>query len=195
LPRRSPRRANLFWSPHYNIPLFSRTPLVVTVHDIMHLALPKMYGGGARSVYARHVFGAVRRKARVVLFDYDFTRAEFEREVGRPERSATVHLGVDEGWGTPSLEAAPTDRPYVLFVGSIKPHKNIGALVQAFETLLPSIEHDLVIIGNYTNLRTGDAEAISHASRLAPRVRLLGNVDDATLKSYVTHATALVLPS
>src|SRR5205823_7949279 len=125
LPRRSPRAADLFWSPHYNIPLFSRAPLVVTVHDVAHLALANMYGGGVRRIYARHMFGAVRRAARAIIFDSAFTREQFQSFIGRPEgATATIHLGVDESCSAPTLEPSPTARPYLLLGGSVQPHKN-----------------------------------------------------------------------
>src|SRR4051794_40518110 len=31
-----PSDADLLWSPHYNVPLLSRTPWIVTVHDVAH---------------------------------------------------------------------------------------------------------------------------------------------------------------
>ena len=62
LPARTPRRASLFWAPHYNIPLLSRVPLVVTIHDVAHLALADMYGGALRQIYARRMFAAVRTR-------------------------------------------------------------------------------------------------------------------------------------
>ncbi|HEV8234123.1 MAG TPA: hypothetical protein VGP84_05970, partial [Gemmatimonadaceae bacterium] len=34
-------RIDAFWSPHYNIPIWGRAPLVVTVHDLIHLARPE----------------------------------------------------------------------------------------------------------------------------------------------------------
>ena len=132
------RRAasDLFWSPHYNVPVLSRAPLVVTVHDVCHLAMTELYGGAARLAYARFMFGTVRRRAREILFDSDFTRAEFVRHVGEPRRSTTVLLGVDPSWRSAPTSRRPHPRPYVLFVGSAKPHKNLVALIRAFRQLL-----------------------------------------------------------
>ena len=35
---------DLLWVPHYNIPLTWRGPLLVTIHDLAHLALPEVSG-------------------------------------------------------------------------------------------------------------------------------------------------------
>src|ERR671932_694079 len=80
---REPRAADLFWSPHYNIPLLipllRRGKLLVMVHDVSHLAMPEYVGGVHKRAYARLVFGAVRRNAAMVLCDSHFTASEFRR--------------------------------------------------------------------------------------------------------------------
>lgn len=196
LPFRAPSSADLFWSPHYNVPVLSRTPLVVTVHDVCHLAMTDLYGGAARLAYAKYMFGTVRRRAREILFDSDFTRAEFVRYVGEPRRSTTALLGVDSVWRSVRAAAAPQPRPYVLFVGSGKPHKNLVALIRAFETLLDRVpDHDLVVVGSFERQRTVDTDAVVRARALGSRVRLVGNADDASVRDYVANAAALVLPS
>jgi hypothetical protein len=110
---RTPSDADLFWAPHYNVPVLSRTPLVVTVHDVIHLALADLYGGGLRLAYARGMFEVVRRRARMVLFDSRFTRGEFERLVGPTSDSATIHLGVDTSWSAAVDRPPPQSRPYL----------------------------------------------------------------------------------
>ena len=194
LPARAPRGVDLFWSPHYNVPVLSRAPLVVTVHDVCHLALPELYGAGLRQQYARSMFGTVRRRAREVIFDSDFSRDEFLRLVGAPKRATTIHLGVDRDWFAPLSGESPRFRPYILFVGSTKPHKNLGALLAAFEQIRDSVPHDLVIVGGQKQ-RTTDGGALDLASRLGDRVATVADADDDVLKRYVAHAAALVLPS
>ena len=195
LPFRTPPRVNVYWSPHYNIPLFSRAPLVVTVHDVAHLALADIHAGALRQLYATRMFGAVRARARAIMFDSAFTAREFSRLVGEPTESTVIHLGVDASWGRAADEPPAHDRPYLLFVGSVKPHKNLLGLLQAFESLVERIEHDLVIIGAHSGQRTIDTRAMTFAARLGSRVQFFEGVDDARLKRYVGGAFALVLPS
>lgn len=196
LPLKTPRTATLFWSPHYNVPVFSRAPLVVTVHDVCHLALPNMYGGAARGAYARYMFGTVRRRAREIVFDSDFTRAEFVRHVGEPTRSTTALLGVDRVWRAAVRTPRPHQRPYVLFVGSGKPHKNLVSLIKAFEMSRVALAgHDLVLLGSFQRQRTIDTGALSLAAALGSRVRFVRDADDATVRAFVAGAAALVLPS
>jgi len=196
IPLRIPRRADLFWSPHYNVPVLSRLPLVVTVHDVCHLAMTELYGGAARSAYAKFMFGAVRHRASEILFDSDFTRTEFIRHVGEPRRATTALLGVDAVWRLAGETVRPHERPYVLFVGSAKPHKNLGALLEAFGMSREEIpDHDMVLLGSFRRQRTIDSTAIAHANSLGDRVRIVADLGDEAVRAYVAHAAALVLPS
>jgi glycosyltransferase involved in cell wall biosynthesis len=191
-----PRASNVFWSPNYNIPLAYRGRLVVTVHDVAHLAAPEFTKGTAKQVYARTMFGAVRRRATTILFDTAFSRREFTRLVGEPSGDSTVvHLGVEKSWRCAHQLPAPRDRPYIVYVGNVKPHKNLGVLIQAFARLGESIAHDLVIIGRREGLRTADRSIDDAAAALGGRVEFTGEVPFAQLQAFVAHASLLVAPS
>jgi glycosyltransferase involved in cell wall biosynthesis len=191
-----PRGVDLFWSPNYNIPLGHRGPLMVTIHDIAHLALPEFAAGAAKQLYARTMFGAVRRRADVIVCDTAFSQREFVGLVGRPRADIeVVHLGVDERWHRAASLPAPRERRYIVYVGNVKPHKNIGVLVEAFASLRDSIPHDLVIVGRRDGLRTADREAERAAAALGDRVELTGEVPLERLQGYVGHADALVTTS
>jgi len=186
---------DLLWVPHYNIPLAWRGRLLVTVHDLAHLALPELFGRGARRVYACLTFAAVRRRAAGLLFVSRFSRDEFHRLVGSPRGAEwTVPNGVDREWfEVPS--PAPAERPYFVYVGNVKPHKNLGRLLEAFASLAPEIPHDLVLAGRRRGFLTGDPEVARRAESLGERVRFTGFVETDELRRTVAGATALVLPS
>jgi glycosyltransferase involved in cell wall biosynthesis len=190
-----PRRVDLFWSPHYNVPLLERGRLLVTVHDVIHLARPEYRKRPVRFAYARGMFAAVRRRAAGILFDSAFTSAEFHRLVGAPAGAhEVVHLGVDDSWrdDTPS-RARP--RPYLLHVGYVKPHKNVPALIRAFALLADHVPHDLVIVGRRDGLRTADDAVAREAAALGARVVFTGETSPAELHAWVRGASVLVQPS
>lgn len=192
---RAPRRPDLFWSPNYNIPLAYRGPLLVTVHDVAHLALPE-FAPGVKQLYARTMFAATRRRAAAILCDTAFTRDEYLRLVGTPRGEIhVVHLGVDDSWRRAASLAPVRSRSYIVCVGNVKPHKNLGTLVGAFARIKDSIPHDLVIVGRREGLRTADQAVEASAASLAGRVELTGEVPLARLQAYVAHAAALVAPS
>ena len=187
--------ARVFWSPHYNIPLAARAKLVVTVHDVCHLARPDLYGGVLRQTYARRMLGTVRRNASEVMFVSDFSRLEFERHVGRPRHSSTVLNGVDGArLSSPERGASPHPRPYVLFIGGAKPQKNLATLARALESMAGA-EPDLVILGSMEDHRTVDREAVARIAALGARATVVGDADDDALRRFLSHADALIMPS
>jgi glycosyltransferase involved in cell wall biosynthesis len=196
LAARIPRNTDLMWSPHYNIPLSHRGPLLVTVHDLCHLALPQFVAGAHRRAYARFMFGAIRRRASRIVCDSEFTKRELCRLVGyREPEPVTVHLGVNPRWFRIEAATRPHPRPYILFVGNVKPHKNLVTLIRAFETVARSVPHDLVVVGRQSGLLTGDPAALRAAEALGQRVRFTGEVSDESLEQFFLNADAFVFPS
>jgi glycosyltransferase involved in cell wall biosynthesis len=187
----------VYWTPHYNLPLFARTQrLVVTVQDVCHLALPEMTGGPVRRAYARLMLDQVRRRAHGVLFSSHFSRREMERLVGAPSAPTAVSpLAVSgEWWNTKDQSFRLMDGPYFVYVGNFKRHKNIPALLSGFRQVADRIPHSLVLIGRSKGLRVDPAVQQALAG-LERRVLLAGEVDDVTLRAYVAHATAFVTAS
>lgn len=199
LTRKAPRSIDLFWSPHYNIPLLRRGPLVVTVHDVLHLAMPQYVRNPVKRAYARAMFDAVQRRATRIVTVSDFSRIEYRRLAGhRGPEPVVVHNGVAESWHAEQAPAAASSgagKPYVVYVGNVKPHKNLGTLVEAFVSIAADVPHDLLIVGRREGLRGPDAKVEAAAASLGRRVRFAGEANDEALRGYVAGAAALVMPS
>lgn len=194
--RAVPARTSVLWVPHFNVPLLYRGRMLVTVHDLFHLALPELAGGAHRRAYARVMFEHIRRRAAVVLCVSDFTAGEFVRRVGAPRgRLRTTHLGIDDGWRAAQPGDLPRTRPYVVFVGNVKPHKNVRGLLEAFARVRHEVPHDLVIVGQREGMRTADPEVEERAAALGERVVFTGRVPEEELRRLVAGATALAFPS
>lgn len=197
LPKKIPAASTLFWSPHYNIPLNYKGALLVTVHDVLHLARPDFVRGLQGRIYAKFMFTRLAERAAAVLCDSNFTRQELIRLIKPPVKNLTVTpLGVQASWFKAAKDGLkPHPRPYLVYVGNVKPHKNLNSLLQALQLILHRIPHDLVIVGKDRGFRTGDAAVIAQARAMGHRVTLTGEVSDAVLQRYVAHAEMLVLPS
>jgi len=196
LARRRTERVDAFWAPHYNIPLWQRAPLVVTMHDVMHLARQEYTSSAAKHAYARFMFATIRRRAAAILAVSEFTKGEFLRLVGTPRAPITVALnGVDEGWFEQAPSSPNPSGPYVVCIASLKPHKNLVALIDAFGALRDRIPHKLLIVGRIDGLRTTDTTVSARVDASGGRVRLVGEVSDVSLRSLIDGAAALVHPS
>ena len=185
---------DLFWAPHYNVPLLVDAPMAVTVHDVCHLALRESTTSMVQRAYARFMYGQVRRRARAILCDSEFTRREFERLLGAPAGEAhVVPLGVDGVWATSDRGGeSPVTTPYFVYVGTQKRHKNIPRLLRAFARVVDVLPHRLVLVGRRAGVNA-DPEIDGAAAALGDRVVFAGEVDAHALRRYVVHADALVM--
>jgi glycosyltransferase involved in cell wall biosynthesis len=198
LPRAIPPRTDLFFSPFYTIPLLYRGRLAVTVHDMSHLVVEESVSDWKKRSYAQLMYRTVRRRATVIFTVSQFTRCELLRLAGEPREAkiAVTHLGISSDWYGARERAAVRERPYFVYVGNIKPYKNVRRLVESFLKIQQLIPHDLVIIGQSEGLITGESRQFFERVRAGgERIELTGFVSHEELLSLVGHAHALILPS
>lgn len=196
IPVRATSGCNVMWSPNYNMLWPWNGRLAVTVHDVAHLALPEMRQSLTKQIYARTMFARVRQRADAILFTSAFSMTEFQRFVGVPKgRQIICPNGVDESWfDAPPFTDAPK-RPFILFVGNVKPHKNLMRLLEAYDRIRDVIPHDLKIVGRKDGFITSDDEVVKRVDDFGGRVVFTGHVSNAELRALFAKADALVLPS
>ncbi len=193
---KSPRGADLFWSPHFNFPVFFPGKLLVTVHDVFHLAMPQFVKGVHKRLYAKGIFFALKERADRVICVSRFTADELVRLTGMDQdRTTVIYNGVEESWFQVPVGNRPHPRPYVVYVGNVKPHKNLARLMDAFILVKNRMPHDLLIIGEREGFITTDRESRIRAADLTERIIFTGRLGDDELKRFVAHADALILPS
>jgi glycosyltransferase involved in cell wall biosynthesis len=190
------RDTDLLWVPHYNAPLWHSGRMVLTIHDIAPIALPQILGNALKRGYARLLIQRAIQQATAILCVSNFTLAELTR-LGVPQEKLTVtHPGLDSAWPLSAPPHRESDGvPYLLFVGNIKPNKNLGLLLRAFASIQDRIPFRLVLAGRMKGLGTADDAVLQQAASLGDRVRFTGEIDDAALQSLYAGAAALVLPS
>lgn len=191
-----PAAVKLFWAPHYNVPLLYRGRLVATVHDVSHLAMPQFVSGLHKRAYARFMFAGLIRRASSIICVSRFTMDELVKYTGAPAAKIfPIHNGCAAKWFSLKAKTPPYPKPFLLFVGNVKPHKNLRALIKAFGLVKDSINHDLVIVGKKDGFITGDNDALLGGQAMGERVVFTGEISDQLLEQYFTHATGLVFPS
>jgi glycosyltransferase involved in cell wall biosynthesis len=128
----------------------TKAPLVMTIHDLAFFADPTQPTKHGLRFFTRGTELA-RRHARLVLVPSEATAAEC-REHGFDEaRIRLVPWGVEAvDVSAEAIEAAGRmrgiERPYVLFVGTMEPRKNLRGLIEAM-VLLAGREIDVVLVG------------------------------------------------
>ena len=144
-------------------------------------------------------FAAAARRARLVITVSEFAADEIAAYTPIPrDRLRVVPNGVDLTRATDAevarvrAEFGIGGLPYVFWVGTFQPRKNLGVLLDAFARLDPGdVPHQLVLAGD-AGWGGDDSAAIR---RLGDRVRLLGQVQSADLAALYAGADLFVFPS
>jgi len=183
-------------------PLWAPVPQVVTVHDLIFEAWPQAFPGVRARVLRALVPRSLRRASRVVA-DSRATAADLSARYGiDPARVRVVPLGPGRPprpIGAPEAErlraAAGAAAPYLLSVATSQPHKNLGALIEAFRLVHarePALR--LVLVGAAGTADAAVRGAVA-AAGLAGAAVLAGRVDDSTLDALYAGALLFVFPS
>ena len=174
-------RIDLLHAPHYVVP-FTRVPTIVTIHDLIHLRVA--HANPLARPYARTMLRRAVNKSIRILTVSETVKNEIVATFSIPAAKVTVtRNGVDDRF----RHAAPpeTTSNYFLYVGNDKPHKNVDALVAAFEIVRASRPDLGLVLAGAAFDRFANAEGV-----VTP-----GFVGDAELASLYRGTIALVMPS
>ena len=188
-------------SQHLRNPPRMATRLTATIFDMTCWLMPGVHT--AANVEASRMYGErVLRRAAACIAISEQSKRDAMDVLGLPaERIEVIYPGAAEQ----SLQRAagrPSYRPevragktYILFVGTIEPRKNIDRLLDAYQSVRPSVreEHDLVIAGPLGWCSTATAERLSTEGH---GVRYLGSdVPEDDLPGLTAGATMFIFPS
>jgi len=178
-------------------PVARVVPQVTVVHDILPLFFPADFP--RQQWYFRAFVPAVLRASRAIIADSQQTADDVARHYRiPPERITVVPPGVDFTRFRPHLDGdAVASRfglqRYLLFVGNVRPHKNLQVLVEAVARL--DAEVSLAVAGyrdpRYWPLIAARIERLG----LRDRVRVLDYVPNGILPALYSAALAVVVPS
>src|SRR3954452_5090162 len=194
--------ADVVHAPSVAVPPRGRARLVVTVHDVAPLLFPETFPARGRWFHRSGLRAAARRADAIIVVSHDAAADVVERTAISADRIRVVHNGVDDVDVTEEQVQAMRsrlglERPYVFWVGTQEPRKNVRLLVQAFAAATaaePSLPHDLVLAGGAGWLHE-QASTMAGADRLGDRLRLLGRVGDEDLHALYRGADLFAFPS
>jgi glycosyltransferase involved in cell wall biosynthesis len=198
-------RAHLLHEPHYVLPPATRCRSVVTIHDCIHLMFPQYLPSRAAYVYARAMMWSAVHKSDRILTVSEASKRDILRFFGvDAAKVEVIYNAIDERFLAPPDEVRmdqvrqryQLDHPFLLYVGNIKPHKNLERLIDAFGRVRAAGRSDLrlVIIGDEISKYPTLRQAV-HRHRLDKFVRFLGFQPYDTLAAFYRLARAFVFPS
>lgn len=198
-----PWRYDLVHSTGRWLPTAGRAPRVVTVHDLIAQMGPE-FTTADEQVLQAGFHDRVARHADQIIFVSEATRDAFmNRYAFERARTHVVHLGVEprffdacEASEIAALRRRYADgQRYLLFVGSIKPNKNLARLLSAYAGSPVCADYRLVIAGNTKNEDVSRLVPPEVFRRIEHRVSFAGYIDDHALPGLYAAADAVLFPS
>jgi glycosyltransferase involved in cell wall biosynthesis len=198
-------RIDLLHSPAFLIPAWpGGARHVLTIHDMSSFALPHCHPPIRRGpLYERAVSASIRR-ADLVTVPSSSVKSDILRFVSdvSEERIRVIACGIDDAFQprdaaevTLVLRRLALPTPYVLYLGTLDPRKNLPMLIDAFAELVAQGRPEHLVLG-------GDAgwspnELLSRVARhgLRDRIHLPGYIAEADLPFVYAGAALFVYPS
>lgn len=195
------RRLDVFHGPLSVLPMGSRVPGVITVHDLAFLKFPDQVPAKRRNWLIAGTRLSARKAERIITIS-DNTKADLLNWLKLPEEKVTViplaispHIKRVTGTSLDVFRMKfNVDRPFILAVGTLEPRKNLPTLLRAFAKIKDEIDHELVLVGPEGWL-TGELKATLDELSLGDRVRLTGWVSDEELGGWYSAADLFAYPS
>jgi glycosyltransferase involved in cell wall biosynthesis len=189
----------------YFVPPFAPCPVVLTVHDISFAVHPEFFTARDRLLLGTLVPWSLKKAARVIT-DAEHTKEDLVRVYKVPsEKIDLIPLAVEPRFCTLDRSACIRevakrhslgDSPYVLYVGTLQPRKNVKMLIDAYTMMRrkTGIGHKLLMIGKPKYRFAPVFDAIK-ASGFENDILFTGFVTDDDLPMYYNAAEVFVFPS
>jgi glycosyltransferase involved in cell wall biosynthesis len=194
---------DLFHGTNYCIPVIAPCPTVVTIHDMSLYAQSNTHES-INVARGKRRIPIMARRASVIIAPSEWTKQEIVKYLGtRPEKIRVIYEAAREKMEPLPLPAClevierhQIRRPYLLYVGTIEPRKNLLTLIRAYDEMLKASAHrpQLVLCGGRGWLDDGVFKLVEEL-RLQDQVRFTGYVDDADLPALYSAAEVFVYPS
>ncbi len=199
---------DLFWGPQGLLPahLLRTIPSVITVHDCVHQAGLTYAPSVPYNLLHRYFLPrAVRRSAKILTVS-SFVADEIRQYYRVPTaKLEVIPLGVSSRFLLSNIDSTKINNvltnfqiepPFVLWVGTLEPRKNLGKLFAAFALLPSSLRRrlTLVLVGKKG---WGQRKMVASLKALSRdcRVLLTGYVKAEDLPFIYAAAQVLVFPS
>lgn len=194
--------------PHWNIPIFYQGDFVVTIHDLImfHFPRPEATTHGKTKYWLkdrahRYVIKKSAKKSKHILTTSEFTKQDIIATLGidKEKISKTYQAPFNKDKKDLSTKNVQDkfniNDPFVLYVGSAYPHKNLKNLLSAWQEFNKkcSRRYQLVLAGKenyfYRQLKESDLY------RSTKNIKHLGFVEDSDLNALYSQSELFVFPS
>lgn len=128
------REIDVFFSPAHYLPRFCPVPTAVTIHDLSYLYFPEDFLKKDLFQLTHWTKYSASAATKIIAVS-ETTKLDIVKSYKIPENNITVIHNGYEKKHLPSeskLKLPGNDHPYILYVGTLQPRKNIDTLIEAF---------------------------------------------------------------
>ncbi len=200
------KNCRLWHAPHYNVPVVKgRTRLVVTIHDLIHWIFRKEFLSPLQESYAGFMLRRAVENADHVITVSEKTKNDLVTHFDAPaEKISVIYEGVDARFKVLD-EPREIDRvlkkygvppQYFIYIGMLKPHKNVQWLIHLFRRLREEgrLRASLVLVGRKDKKYPKGYEDLLHL-KTTDEIIHIPYVEDDELVALYNGALALAHPS
>lgn len=194
-------KPDIFFSPTHYGPIFCPCPQVISILDLSYKYFPELFK--KKDLLQLNLWGgySIRKAAKVITISQS-SRSDIIKEYrADPDKVLVAYPGIKQELSIKNKvlsmeeikEKYGVDLPYILFVGTLQPRKNIVRLVEAFSKVKKQ-NLKLVVIGR----RGWQYEEILTSPKrfgVEDSVVFLENITDEELPLFYENAECFVLPS
>lgn len=188
-------------SPHYTMPESASVPTVVTIHDLTFFDHPEWHERSKVPVFRRATRVAARHAAALVCV----SQATADRLVALCPPQGKVHViphgvALDRFSPVPAGDEAVLGHlgvrlPYVAFVGTLEPRKDLPTLVHAFERVAPAHPDLSLVLAGYDGWGNKSLDRAIGGSACGDRIVRTGYLPDSVVPALLRQAAAVAYPS
>lgn len=179
--------ADIFYSPSFMPPLSASMPFVFTIHDLLHV----YYHSKFHKWYFKQVIGSLAKNAKKIITVSEYTKTDILAHTNIPEALIeVVYNGLSKAFAD-NEDELDLGRPYFLYIGNRRKHKNLHRMIKAFAGAKISEDYLLAISGDIDD----DLKLLINQLNIADRVVFLGIIGEADLPALYKGAFALLYVS
>ena len=198
---------DLMHYPHWNVPIFSRVPLVVTIHDLIlledaasaHATTRNPFIHGIKQIGHRLALEHAVHRSRQIIAVSEFTKASILRHYRvKSQKITVIHNGVTvplDG-SRVSLRDLGVYEPYFLYVGNAYPHKNLAFMLESFAKFHHKHPSMQVVLAGKRDIFSRQLELEARELGIpSDSIRFIDLPTDEEIAALYSHANLFIYPS
>ncbi|MFH1292441.1 MAG: glycosyltransferase family 1 protein [bacterium] len=194
------QKLDLVHFPHWNVPLAYNEPFIVTIHDLIMYRYSRQEASThgplvywLKDKLHRLIVKHAVEKAKHIITPSEYTKQDIRQTLHvTSSKISNIHLAP---YTNQKIERKKAQKPFVLYVGSAYPHKNLKILLKSWQEFCEKYgdQHHLVLAGkkNYFYEKLINSEVF----KKTPNLVYTDYLDDAKLEQLYSQASLYIFPS